>query len=304
MRYVWSLGIYQGQSPLTLSPAAYVSNPVLTYRSVTDVPAAFVADPFMVKADDAWYMFFEVFNRASGRGEIALASSSNTRDWHYKQIVLKERYHLSYPYVFDWQGEYYMLPETLQPQSIQLYKALAFPTEWIVVETLISGEFADPSIFRFDDRWWLFACSTPARHDTLRLYFAEELSGPWIEHPRSPIIKDNNRLARPAGRVLVFDNKVIRYAQDCYPRYGSQVRAFEISVLTTSEYHETECAESPIFKATGSGWNEIGMHHVDPHLMSDGSWIACVDGLRPGIRSNSDAGIEPGQIYTAKHHAQ
>jgi hypothetical protein len=23
----------------------------------------------------------------------------------------------------------------------------------------------------------------------------------------------------------------------------------------------------------------LGMHHIDPHMLADGQWIACVDGL-------------------------
>jgi hypothetical protein len=30
--------------------------------------------------------------------------------------------------------------------------------------------------------------------------------------------------------------------------------------------------------ASGRGWNGSGMHHIDPHRMEDGRWIACVDG--------------------------
>lgn len=276
---LWSIGIYAGDSPFTLQPVPHVQNPVLTSQDVTDMAAAFVADPFMVRRDDCWYMFFEVFNYETFRGEIGLATSKDGWIWEYQQIVLKESFHLSYPYVFAWQGEYYMVPETLELKAIRLYQAATFPTNWSPVGSLFEGEFADPSIFRFKDLWWMFACSTPHEHDSLRLYFANELPGPWTEHPCSPIVEGNNRIARPAGRVLVLDNKVIRHAQNCFPIYGAQVRAFEISDLTPSTYHEKESDLSPILGACGSGWNEIGMHHVDPHQLSDGSWIACVDGL-------------------------
>lgn len=289
--YVWAIGIYQGESPLRLAPATHLSNPVLTYHDVTDASAAFIADPFMVKTSDGWFMFFEVFNQASGKGEIGLAVSKNGLDWQYQQIVLRERYHLSYPYVFAWQGQYYMTPETLEAEAIQLYKAVSFPDEWAIAATLIKGDFADPSIFRFNDKWWFFACSTPLKHDTLRLYFADELDGAWTEHPQSPIIEGNERIARPAGRVLMLDDKVIRYAQDCYPMYGTQVRAFEITDLTPTTYNEKECVESPVIKPQASGWNEVGMHHLDAHLMRDGRWIACVDGMRRGVQATRENGV-------------
>jgi hypothetical protein len=275
---MWSIGIYTGNSPYALSPAAQISNPVLTAASVTDIPAAFVADPFMIRVNP-WLMFFEVLRRDTNMGEIGLATSDDGYDWTYKQIVLREEFHLSYPYVFEWQNTIYMIPETLGANAVCLYEADEFPTRWSRRAKLFEGQCADPSIVRYNDLWWLFLCSTPYQHDTLRLYFSEELTGPWREHPRSPLIGADMRRARPAGRVLTLNDKLIRFAQDCVPRYGSRVRAFDIFELTTTSYAEVENPRSPVLQPTGSGWNAHGMHHVDAHQQPDGSWLACVDGF-------------------------
>lgn len=275
----WSIGIYAGASPFHLAPLDGVRNPVLTPHDVRDLPAAFVADPFMIPAHDIWYMFFEVMHQQTGRGEIGLATSHEGLSWTYQQIVLTESFHLSYPYVFEWDGGYYMVPETLEAGEIRLYRAQSFPTDWVCLGPLIKGEWADPSIFRFDDRWWMFACSTPHQHDQVHLYFADELLGPWREHPRSPIVESNKQNARPAGRVIVVDGKIVRFSQDCIPNYGTRVRAFEISRLTTTDYEEAEYHNNPVLTASGHGWNGERMHHLDPHRLPDGQWIACVDGL-------------------------
>lgn len=277
--YEWSIGIYAGDSPFHLSPAPKARNPVLTGSDISDVPAAFVADPFMIEVDGLWHMFFEVMNSKSKKGEIGLAVSANGLNWDYRQIVLDEPCHLSYPYVFEWQGGYYMIPETQKPCTVSLYKADSFPTDWSLVGPLIEGEGADSSVFYFADRWWLFTCATPFQHDTLRLYFADDLLGPWREHPASPIIEGNHHIARPGGRVLVMNDTVVRFTQDCYPNYGIRIRAFEISELTPTKYREQEATERPILGPSGKGWNRSGMHTVDPHLTSEGRWIACVDGV-------------------------
>jgi hypothetical protein len=278
MPKAWSIGIYVGSSPFHFLPATGIANPVLSRSDVSDVPASFVADPFMIRSGDGWQMFFEVKNILTKKGEIGLAVSKHGFEWTYSQIVLAEPFHLSYPYVFEFDCDYYMIPETLQAERIRLYKAACFPTRWLHVADLINGTFADPSIFRFDGRWWLFACSAPFEHDVLRLFFADDLLGPWIEHPKSPVIKSNPHIARPAGRVVMLHSHMIRYAQDCYPKYGAQVRAFEILELSPASYREEESAESPVLIHGESSWNGQGMHHIDPHLNADGSWIACVDG--------------------------
>ncbi len=274
---MWSIGIYTGDSPFNLQPAAEIRNPVLTRESVTDVKAEFVADPFMIRG----YMFFEVL-RDTDKGEIGLATSSNGFDWQYEQIVLREDFHLSYPYVFEWQNEYYMIPETLGANAACLYKADEFPLRWSRAAKLIDGPSADPSIVRYNDLWWLFLCPVPYQHDTLRLYFAEELTGPWREHPQSPILKGDKCRARPGGRMLNINDKLIRFAQDCVPQYGTRVRAFDILELTTTTYREVENAASPILQPSGNGWNADGMHHVDAQLQPNGTWLACVDGFRLG----------------------
>jgi len=273
---MWSIGIYAGPSLYDLSSPAQISNPVLTHIDVTDVPATFVADPFFIRVNP-WFMFFEVLRRDTNVGEIGLATSDDGFVWTYKQIVLREDFHLSYPCVFECQDKFYMIPETLGANAVCLYEADDFPLRWSLKARLIEGQYADPSLVRFNDLWWLFVCSTPYQHDTLRLFFAEDLFGPWREHPRSPLVRGDMRRARPAGRIVSTDNHLIRFAQDCVPRYGARVRAFDVLELTTTSYTEVENAASPILQPSGAGWNALGMHHVDAH-QRDGTWLACVDG--------------------------
>jgi hypothetical protein len=111
---VWSIGVYRGGSPLRLGPPAGARNPVLTRDDVSDVPAAFVADPFLIRVDGKWHMFFEVMNWLTRLGEIGHAVSDDGVTWAYQQIVLSEPFHLSYPYVFEWKGDYFMIPESYQ----------------------------------------------------------------------------------------------------------------------------------------------------------------------------------------------
>ena len=274
----WAIGIYTGDSPLRLSPASGIGNPVISYKDISDARASFVADPFMVIEQGVWHMFFEVMNEESDKGEIGLATSNDCLHWEYQKIVLKESFHLSYPYVFKWEGDYYMIPETLAANSVCLYRADPFPERWSCVGNLISERCADPSIFRFNEMWWMFVCSPPKKSETLRLYYSSHLRGPWQGHPASPIVDGDACIARPAGRVTLSGGKLIRFAQDCHALYGAQVRAFEITDLTPTTYGEKEASSTPVLFAASEGWNSHAMHHLDPHLIAEGNWIACVDG--------------------------
>lgn len=286
-KHIWSIGIYTGETPLSLVPSKHTINPVLTAKDVTDVKAEFVADPFMIqgesKADPSWYMFFEVLDKADDKGKIGLATSKNGYHWTYKHLVLQEPFHLSYPYVFKWDNEYYMIPETYQANAVRLYKAVNFPYEWEFETTLIDNEcYVDSSLCYVNDYWWLFTASI--NWDTLHLYYSKTLTGPWQKHPKSPLITGDKSTARPGGRAVVLNNTIIRYAQDDLHVYGEKVRAFEITELSPTTYREREVSNSPILSPSGSGWNAIGMHTVDPHAVTSANasdhWIACVDGVQ------------------------
>jgi hypothetical protein len=276
---VWSIGIFSGPALTHLKPAPEASMPVLSAQDVSDIPAEFLADPFMTKKHDSWHMFFEVMHETRQKGEIGWATSRDGLRWDYQQIVLSEPFHLSYPYVFQAGGECFMIPESYEANSMRLYKADPFPAKWSYVGTLLEGPWVDSSIFFFEGRWWVFSNPVAPENQVLELFYADAIAGPWQRHPMSPLIAGNNRIARGGGRVIVLNGRPIRFTQDCFPVYGTGVRAFEISCLTVAGYAERELAPSPILAAGAETWRQQGMHHIDPHFI-DGRWLACVDGWR------------------------
>jgi hypothetical protein len=276
----WSIGIFRGASPFKLGPPDDIRNPVLTARDVTDVKAAFVSDPFMFIDDLRYYMFFEVLNQASNQGDIGMAESGDGKTWRYRQIVLNEPFHLSYPYVFKWQGQYYMIPESNQDRSVRLYMAEDFPMRWKFVKKLVAGAlFTDTSVVYFQERWWMY--SYIAGENALVLYSSTELTGPWKEHPLSPLIQGNKHISRPAGRLLVLDDRLYRFAQDDTPVYGTQVFAFEVLELSPTKYKEAPVPGGPVIKSSAGAWNVSHMHQVDLHQVEGGGWLAAVDGYNP-----------------------
>lgn len=261
---------------LTRLAAPPGDRPVLSGRDATDVDGQAVADPFLLIVDGQWHLFFEIWNGAVDRGEIAHATSDDEGgSWTYDAVVLREPFHLSYPHVFAANGAIYMVPESRQDRAVRLYVAEDFPRGWRPVATLLEGPFADATIVRHDDRWWMFA---QRGLDELGLWSSATLDRGWTPHPSSPLWPGNRRRTRPGGRVLHVDGRLWRFAQDGWPTYGHSLRAFAITALSPTTYEEAEIAESPILRASRAGWHAVGMHHLDAVPRTDGTWLAVVDG--------------------------
>lgn len=276
---LWSIGIYEGENPFELLAAENANNPVISAKDATDIDASYVADPFMIIKDNEYYMFFEAFNWKTAQGDIALAKSNNGVDWNYQKVVLDEEFHLSYPYVFEWKNEYYLIPESNEDLAVRLYKAESFPDKWEYIGNLISGyHFIDPSIVYYKDMWWLFVATVPD-DGVINLYYSDDLFGNWVAHPMNPIIKLDKHLGRPGGRMIIHEDKLFRLAQDSYIEYGLQVFAFEITDISEKNYSEEIISTTPVITRSGVGWNAAGMHHLDLHK-SDARWIGVADGKK------------------------
>ncbi len=281
-RETWAIGIYKGPSPVRLFLPEEILNPILTAKDVTDIKARFVADPFMIQNATGYYLFFEVLNDKRNTGEIAYAFSKDLLQWQYRNVVLKERFHLSYPSVFFWENRYYMIPECNNSGGIQLYEALEFPEQWKHIATLIkstgrNSALVDPSIIHYQNRWYLFSYALKTKN--LHLFCSDTLTGPWKEHSKSPLVQGSPHYARPGGKVIETNASIYRYAQDETPHYGTRVWAFRITELTAETYSEEPVSDQPVLQPGHEWWNNAGMHTVDAHQTGTNEWIALVDGF-------------------------
>ncbi len=201
------------------------------------------ADPFIVVKDNRYYVFIEEKILAAGLGRIVCLTLDEDGGLLSSQVVLERPYHLSYPFVFEYQGEMYMLPETAANRTLELYRCLHFPDQWQFVKTLMTDIYAvDATLLEYGKKWWLFANVKEeggSSLDALHLFYADSLlADKWTAHPLNPIIKDM-RSARPAGRIFTQDGKLIRPSQDSSRRYGYALKFNRIDNLSENEYEET-----------------------------------------------------------------
>ena len=136
-----------------------------------------------------------------------MAFDKNSRPVGEARTVLERPYHLSYPFLFTYDGVTYMIPESSENGAVELYRADSFPDRWRFVRNLIPDiDAADATLVHENGKWWLFANVRQAPGvspwDELFLFFSDDpVSGRWESHPMNPIVSDC-RSARPAGAFI------------------------------------------------------------------------------------------------------
>ncbi len=211
------------------------------YKTLLPPRDRFWADPFPVARDGGYYVFIEELPYRAGKGHISLLDLDSTGALRSVQTVLEREHHLSYPFVFEWQGAHYMIPETGSERRVEIYRADAFPFDWRLESVLLDGLYAvDATLAEVDGTWWMFAnvgVERALNYDELCVFHAPTPLGPWTPHRRNPV-KSDARCARPAGRLFYWHGDLYRPSQDCSGQYGSAIVINRVTRLTTAEYRE------------------------------------------------------------------
>lgn len=224
----------------------------------------YYADPFLWERDGQTWCFFEVYDYTTGRGHIS-AGRFEAGELVDVMPVLKTDYHLSFPFLFERDGELYMMPETCGANRIETWRCVEYPLRWERAATILDDVIAaDSSLAQIGDDWWLFTniSNDPfgEMNSELHLYKVE---GPAMTeltpHALNPVVFDS-RTARNGGRILERDGAYYRISQDnSHGRYGYGLNVMKIDHISLDDYRETMVRKiEPDFEP-----GAIGCHHMD-----------------------------------------
>jgi hypothetical protein len=224
----------------------------------------FYADPFVVESDDRYFIFCEEYSFKKKKANIVVIELGEEKKLSPPRTVLEKPYHLSYPFVFMHEGEYYMVPETSENHTVELYRAKNFPDNWEFVMNLAEGkQLIDVTLHFENGFWWMFANSPNhpfvSTNDQLFLFYSDDLfSKNWKSHPQNPIATHIGN-CRPAGRLYKKDGKLFRPTQNnASEQYGFGLKFNEIVVMNENEYIEQEISS---FNPGNFGLKAC--HHID-----------------------------------------
>jgi hypothetical protein len=241
------------------------------------VPApgtGFVADPFLVEASDGRVsLLAEEFVESDGKGVIVEITLDRAGRLVERRAAISEGHHLSYPFVFEWEGTKYCVPEAANTNSIVLYRFDVNATAWIAYGPIVKGVSAlDPTLFHHSGKWWLF-CSDwtiGEGHDSLLIFFSKSLLGEWQPHPLNPVKRDV-RSSRPAGPLFRVGDEIFRPSQDCSRNYGGGITINRITRLDDKRFAE---------EAVGHiGPDRASTYRSGIHTIGSAGGVTVVDGL-------------------------
>lgn len=214
------------------------------YKTIYPPRKLFWADPFIVADENSYYVFVEEFIYKTNKAHLSVLKLDSEGNFIKSEKIIERPYHLSYPFVFMIGGVYYMIPETNQNKTIELYKCSEFPYKWKFEKYIMENISAtDTTLFHYENKWWLFttidqtggasSCST----ELFLFYSDDPIQGKWTSHPLNPVVSDESR-ARCAGKVFIDNGKIFRPSQDCSMRYGRGLNINHVIKLNEQEYDE------------------------------------------------------------------
>jgi len=222
----------------------------------------FFADPFVIEHEGRTFLFVEEFPYELSRGVISVAELGPDGRFGMPRQVLVEPHHLSYPQVFALGRDVWMIPESSSAREVVLYRAESFPDRWVRHATLIADrEISDATLLERDGRFWLFGTERHSQgnhSDTMVVFSADRLDGPWLPHPMNPVLIDRSA-ARPGGAFVRQGEKLFLPVQDGSRTYGGGLGLAELVEL--DEQRVRFAAPQPV--RPGKAWVRQGIHTLN-----------------------------------------
>ncbi|MGH9730012.1 MAG: glucosamine inositolphosphorylceramide transferase family protein [Candidatus Acidiferrales bacterium] len=197
----------------------------------------FIADPFGIQFEGKQYLLCEYFDYREPMGRIVGGEIKDSVLVGDLEDVIAGPCHMSYPFAFAHEGQLFCIPETSRAKEVALYKMEAFPSKWRKESVLLRLDAVDPSIIRYDGRWWLFYGVRSTNGAELFVSHADSPYGPWLSHAKQPLKRDPST-SRPGGTPFVHMGRLYRPAQDCSQVYGRRIVINEILALTPVDFEE------------------------------------------------------------------
>ena len=203
----------------------------------------YAADSFCFEDNNKNYVVFEDYDYKLKKGKISLLKLTEDGNPLNSKTILERHHHLAYPYVFKNDNNIYLIPETAEKGTIELYEWNEANERFDFLQVLIDIAGVDASIVYYDERWWIFCgLKNDLPNEKLHIFYADKLTGPYEAHSLNPV-KTDPAGSRPAGQFVINNGNLFRPAQYSVKWYGEKINWFKINLLTPRSFSEEFVAE-------------------------------------------------------------
>ncbi len=268
----WNVGIIPVPVEKILQPGT-ITIPEPIWLNINNKKSVYHADPFGIFKNGKFNIVCEEYDYRTAKGVlVSFQAKVQSTKIDKKSLALEKDYHLAFPYLIEYQGKSYCIPENSEGGNVDLYQFDLLGGKLFFEHTLIENlKAVDASLFNYNGFWWLFFTDRVSTNERLHIWYSTDFLGPYQPHANNPV-KVDVRSSRPAGNPFLLDGKLLRPSQDCAIRSGNRITINEILRLSTTDFAEAEYAI--LCPSKGSTFAE-GMHTF---CVTDGAVI--VDGKR------------------------
>lgn len=235
----WDCGIISAPIHEMLHKEFAVALPQISWIK-NDNKLCFYADPFGIEIAGQNYVLFENYSELAKKGVISIAPLNSDLTFGEKKLLLDDKKHLSYPFIFKDNGTCFLVCESSKSGKLTLYEIDQQQLVAKKVKDIFANRKAiDPTIIFYNNKFWLFYNIADSGDGKLYISFADSLFGEFKDHPKNPV-RNNLAYARSAGTPFIFEDKIYRPVQNCTKDYGSSIAINRIIELSETEFREED----------------------------------------------------------------
>ncbi len=227
------------------------------FRIIPNPFLYWVADPFVFKRGNKYYIFAELYNRITYKGQIGYCVlSDDLKHVSRWRMAIKADVHLSFPFIFEKEKNIYIMPESCRAHDLRIYKCTRFPYKWEIDRTVLKNVVMADSI--------VLDAQTIVSYDNIdrprKLLLFKKTDKGW---ENTDCVEDSEMRLRLAGKM--FTEKGANYLplQDSSEdMYGRNVSVYKIQCFKDigkgENFSYQISPEGLVFK--GLPYNPCGIH--------------------------------------------
>jgi len=267
----WKIGIIQNNNDILTENVLIIDTNIDIKFTNDYIKKDFgVADPFIYDK----YIFAEAINenllkiqinngikknnqykstRHKG-GIIVVGKLNKKKEIIFSDIISDKNFHLSYPLVFKYNNNSYMIPETYQAVELKLYKCIQFPFKWEFEKKILDGGYCDSTLFKIKDYYYIFTRTVKPDLNMCETYLfrTKDILNENLILYKKNILPNGYR---GGGNVFNMNNKLYIPIQPPSIPYGKNLIIYEIIYNNNDisfKYNNKICISD----------NFNGIHHI------------------------------------------